>query len=338
MSRKFQLTIPEPCHEDWNKMQPEEKGRFCSSCQKGVMDFTGMSDQQLIAFFKKPSTGSLCGRFNHDQLNHDFEIPRKRIPWLKYFFTIAVPAFLASNKAEAQGQVRKVVKKEIAVPKCSNEIMGDIMPVIVGELVEMPVRSDSATISGRVIDENGLPLSYATIMIKGTRSGTHSDVNGFFKVKASSGNNTIIASYVGYEAVEKNIGDSSNAQEIILGITLKTQVLGAMVTIGMPSKQKPIPLIQRIFRDTSFKNFKFYPNPATPGSVITIEWKKQEAGEFEIQLLNQEGQIVNRKTENFVEKTNAIQYNIPSVAAGNYFLVMTNRKTQKRITEKIIIQ
>jgi hypothetical protein len=67
------------------------------------MDFSGMSDAQLVAFFKKPSTGSVCGRFVNDQLERDIAIPRKRIPWLKYFFQIALPAFLVSQKTVAQG-------------------------------------------------------------------------------------------------------------------------------------------------------------------------------------------------------------------------------------------
>jgi len=32
MSKKFQLQIREPCHEDWDKMTPVDKGRFCDSC------------------------------------------------------------------------------------------------------------------------------------------------------------------------------------------------------------------------------------------------------------------------------------------------------------------
>jgi hypothetical protein len=40
MAKKFQLQIPEPCHEDWNKMTPVHKGRFCDSCEKAVVDFT----------------------------------------------------------------------------------------------------------------------------------------------------------------------------------------------------------------------------------------------------------------------------------------------------------
>ena len=51
MSKKFQLQIPEPCHESWEKMNPVEQGRFCNSCQKAVIDFTGMSDAQLNRLF-----------------------------------------------------------------------------------------------------------------------------------------------------------------------------------------------------------------------------------------------------------------------------------------------
>src|SRR5882672_521370 len=99
MGKQIQLNIPEPCHEDWDKMNPVEKGRFCDSCQKQVIDFTNMSDVQLATFFKKPSTGSVCGRFYQDQLDREMGIPRKRIPWIKYFFQIALPAFLVSAKA-----------------------------------------------------------------------------------------------------------------------------------------------------------------------------------------------------------------------------------------------
>src|SRR5215204_2566694 len=102
MSKKFQLQIPTPCHENWDNMSPVEKGRFCDSCQKQVVDFSNMSDRQIAVFFKKPSTGSVCGRFMQDQLDRDMEIPKKRIPWVKYFFQFALPAFLLSIKANSQ--------------------------------------------------------------------------------------------------------------------------------------------------------------------------------------------------------------------------------------------
>lgn len=108
MSKKIQLTIPKPCHEDWDKMTPVEKGKFCGSCQKQVVDFSVMSDRQVAEFFKKPSTGSVCGRFMTDQLDREIDIPKKRIPWLKYFFQIALPAFFVSKVSAQTHKVGRV--------------------------------------------------------------------------------------------------------------------------------------------------------------------------------------------------------------------------------------
>ena len=68
MANKIQLVIPEPCHENWKEMTPVDKGRYCLACQKSVIDFTKMSDREIAQFFKKPSTGSVCGRFLDDLL------------------------------------------------------------------------------------------------------------------------------------------------------------------------------------------------------------------------------------------------------------------------------
>lgn len=68
MKKGITISIPTPCHESWQEMTPVEKGRFCSSCQKAVTDFTVMNDQQIIDFIKK-HPGSHCGRFLPDQLN-----------------------------------------------------------------------------------------------------------------------------------------------------------------------------------------------------------------------------------------------------------------------------
>src|SRR5687767_10861683 len=105
MSKHIQLSIADPCHENWDTMTTAEQGRFCASCQKQVVDFTNMSDAQLAAFFKKPSNESGCGHFYQHQLDRNIEIPKKRIPWLRYFFQFALPAFFASTRATAQGSI-----------------------------------------------------------------------------------------------------------------------------------------------------------------------------------------------------------------------------------------
>src|SRR5258706_16351805 len=82
-----------------------------------------MSDLQLAEFFKKPSTGSVCGRFMHGQLDREIEIPRKSIRWIKYFFSILLPA-LFTSRAVAQGIVAKKIKDDELKP-ISQTTFGD---------------------------------------------------------------------------------------------------------------------------------------------------------------------------------------------------------------------
>lgn len=148
MSKKIQLEINERCHENWNNMTPADKGRFCDSCQKQVVDFTTMSDREIAQFFKKPSTGSICGRFMNDQLNREIEIPKKRIPWVKYFFQFALPTFLFSLRSTAQGLVNlKNIGTDPAItcePPARLQMMGDTTVSTIEAAPKKSVPNDKA--------------------------------------------------------------------------------------------------------------------------------------------------------------------------------------------------
>jgi len=64
----MKISINEPCHENWEAMTPNQKGAFCGSCQKDVVDFSKMSIQGIKNFFSKPQGGKVCGRFEEKQL------------------------------------------------------------------------------------------------------------------------------------------------------------------------------------------------------------------------------------------------------------------------------
>ncbi|MDV7699212.1 hypothetical protein N6B72_20015 [Chryseobacterium soli] len=64
----MKITIPKPCHENWDMMTPEEKGRFCSVCSTTVRDFTLASDQEIIEVLSH-SSKDICGNFYESQLN-----------------------------------------------------------------------------------------------------------------------------------------------------------------------------------------------------------------------------------------------------------------------------
>lgn len=67
---KFKLNIPEPCHEDWQQMSPTQKGKFCESCQKEVIDFTKLSASEIAQ--KTKNATQLCGRFTSTQLKQEY--------------------------------------------------------------------------------------------------------------------------------------------------------------------------------------------------------------------------------------------------------------------------
>ena len=66
----FKISIPKPCHEDWNKFTPDEKGAFCKVCSKSVHDFTKRSAHEIkIILVEEINAGKkVCGRFNESQL------------------------------------------------------------------------------------------------------------------------------------------------------------------------------------------------------------------------------------------------------------------------------
>ena len=71
MNKKdFQINIPEPCHEDWNEMTPKEKGRFCASCSKIVVDFSRMEPEEIKNYLITKTKEKVCGHFRRSQVDH----------------------------------------------------------------------------------------------------------------------------------------------------------------------------------------------------------------------------------------------------------------------------
>ena len=98
------------------------------------------------------------------------------------------------------------------------------------------------TISGTIIDGNGVPLPGATIVVVETNDGTTTDFDGNYSINASEGQ-TIILSYVGYETLKLKVSDNTNfdislkqsgaLDEIVvtaLGISREKKSLGYAVT------------------------------------------------------------------------------------------------------------
>lgn len=69
--KSYRIQIPEPCNEGWQNMTPQEKGRHCKTCDKVVVDFSAMSDNQIIRYLeeKKQQNQRVCGHFRSNQID-----------------------------------------------------------------------------------------------------------------------------------------------------------------------------------------------------------------------------------------------------------------------------
>jgi hypothetical protein len=74
--KHYIFSVAEPCNASWAEMTPVEQGRYCLQCEKKVVDFSGMTDAEMIRYFEKH--GKVCGRFASTQLNREVYIPKQR--------------------------------------------------------------------------------------------------------------------------------------------------------------------------------------------------------------------------------------------------------------------
>lgn len=221
--KKIQLTIPEPCHESWDQMQPEEQGRFCLSCQKTVVDFSAMSDREVLAYFDNYK-GNTCGRFNNEQLNRALSVPKNRsIGRWKYFWQILLPAVFAIHRADAQPKLGKV-SATACTPKDSTIKM-------VGEVVLVP---EKRNITGKITDDNGKPINGATITLKNTKINVISNMNGSFKFNQLQVPSTLIVTAPGFEVKEVTISSSTEFANVKIVLSHQYQYTKGMI-IRRPS-------------------------------------------------------------------------------------------------------
>ena len=101
-SNEIKITIPKPCHEDWNKMTPNEQGSFCGKCCKTVIDFTNKSPEEIKNTLLAEIETKVCGRFTTNQLDeqpkHTFNlnIPLNLLPKnISYRKAFAIALFFA---------------------------------------------------------------------------------------------------------------------------------------------------------------------------------------------------------------------------------------------------
>lgn len=188
MKTPILLHIPEPCHENWDAMTNANKGRHCQSCNKIVVDFSVMSDRQVLEYFKT-TTGKTCGRFHDDQLQRPLVEPQKQPSKWSYFLASFI-AFIMSAKTFSQQKVGKV--KFTGKPSVERVTLK-------GDTIE--IKKDTINpkkIQGKVVDEKGKGISNAIVKFTATINAVVTDSFGNFSIVNEREKKAIQVSANGY--------------------------------------------------------------------------------------------------------------------------------------------
>lgn len=201
----IQISIPQPCHEDWNKMTPQQQGRFCDSCQKCVVDFTGFSDADLYSFFTEHKGQKVCGRINSHQLNKQINIPHQPNSALYRWMMAAGLAlvFVAAPEAKSFAQAPII---QLGLSDTSHRQHDNV--------------TDSVEISGTVLDDNNEPVIAAEVIVRSANYEKHyvTDFDGNYSITVPPGTYDLVVKYIGFKqsVTTKIKGDRSTKVNVKL--------------------------------------------------------------------------------------------------------------------------
>ncbi len=230
----IKINIENPCHENWDNMLQEEKGKFCNACQKTVVDFSKMTNEQIINFLNHTNE-RVCGRIAKHQHNTPISnyVPNKTPFFNKYVagFLMALGFYSPSNS------------QTLKAPTESHKMVGEIA-------LKPAVPSDKKlTINGRVIDNKTKKvIQNALVSIAGSDITTTTDKHGNYTLsipaRLQNASLELIISCLGYEDFSVNgIDYEKTSLNIVSKLNMEIEqehIKGDMMIMGKiaPSKEK----------------------------------------------------------------------------------------------------
>lgn len=239
MQPSIQISIPQPCTENWELMTPNQHGRHCALCSKTVVDFTKYTDEELITFFAQQNS-NICGRIKNSQQNRTIVspqiIPPTKRTWMPNPLVWVVPMLIGFSQS--------LLSQTIPANKESLQQ---------AQLHPTPQKQTDTiqTIRGIVVDEEtGEGLIGVNVSIEGLQVGAYTDMDGRFVIKIS---NKILhkkiklkTRYIGYidKVIEIKVANINKEQKIVL--TEVYEETQGDVILGAMNLTKPEPYIEPI--------------------------------------------------------------------------------------------
>ena len=124
--KKTNIILTNPCNKNWDKMTPNENGRHCISCNKNVIDFTKMNQNQILEFLNSNKNDKICGKILDNKVivkrptHHQYLIvlyqktSKSKYPLVRPFFvsSIFLIMFLVGCNRPSSSQVNLNIKED----------------------------------------------------------------------------------------------------------------------------------------------------------------------------------------------------------------------------------
>jgi len=212
------ISVPQPCSQNWDSMLPDNEGKFCSNCQKNVIDFSGLSNTEILHMLS--SSIKVCGRFNPTQLmvlNHAIAPKTYGFIWQKIGLAAAI--ITAIPFVNAQARVKPITEQNPAYHG-KQKTFTDTSLVY-------------KKIAGKVTDGKD-NLIGAVISVKGTQIHTMVGADGNFILNVPTSTDvTLVVTFIGYKQKEVKI-DANQNTPCIIEMKEQMALLGEVVVIRRP--------------------------------------------------------------------------------------------------------
>ncbi len=223
------INIDFNCPKEWLKMDKNGQNRHCQSCNQTVFDFSKLSDDEILDFFKNRTSKKICGRFEKPQLaqlNHKLNYNSNP---LKSFRSVIKPLIVAAaiTSVTACSPTNHIADNTHETPSSKIEIVKEV------------INSDSLNtilIQGKIIATDKEPLIGAVLRFDETERGTITDVNGNFKIKLPKEaikSETVTISSVGFGSFQLQLIDIQN-KEINVVLAEPNYLIGDVIIIKQP--------------------------------------------------------------------------------------------------------
>lgn len=266
--KNYKLSIPKPCNENWNAMISAEKGRFCSSCEKTVVDFTQKSSEEIQYYLTNNKKQRVCGHFYRKQLDTVvIQLPNYTIQQKYSFHKVFIVCLLLTmgtsllscktdtgkiqkiEKVEFVDSIQKVtttpaIKKDTVIPlKISRQINLPPPPTITGIIIET---------TGEIVLETKEPYTMVQVDVPPKFPNTPKGNKVFLEQEFDQRIKEFIKNNFTFKST-KNLGLSSNKYKMLARLIINTQGIIEKLQIKAPHKILKIELEKTIAKLPQFE-------------------------------------------------------------------------------------